>query len=185
MMRQLTGQEMQRLGVESFRAAKKHPIVILLHNIRSMWNVGSIFRTCDAALIEKLVITGYTATPPRTQIDKVALGATETVNWEYISDPLNAIQMLKSNGYQICGLEITDCSKPHYDSSNYIFPTCLILGNEVTGIDNEVLNACDLSVEIPQFGTKHSLNVAVSAGIAVFELVKIYRQSVLSKTDRN
>lgn len=184
-MKQLKGEEMNRLDVEGFRSAQKHPIVILLNNIRSMWNVGSIFRTCDAALIQEIIITGYTAVPPRPQINKVALGATETVNWRYIQDPLDAIKELKEQDYQICGLEITDTSLPHYEQSNYNFPMCLVLGNEVSGIDEDILNACDISVEIPQYGTKHSLNVAVSAGISIFELVKIYRQEFLDKGVRN
>ncbi len=175
-MRQLKGEEMNRLDPDAFKSAPKHPVVVLLNNIRSMWNVGSVFRTSDAALIEKLIITGYTAVPPRPQINKVALGATETVEWEYVASPLDAIADLKARGYQICALEITDNSVPHYQPNTYHFPCCLVLGNEVSGIDEEVLKACDISVEIPQYGTKHSLNVAVSAGIGIFEIVKHARQ---------
>lgn len=171
-LRKLRGEEMGRLSVEEYKSSPKHPVYVLLQNIRSMWNVGSIFRTCDAARIEKLIITGYTATPPRTQIDKVALGATETVDWEFIEDPLEAIRQLKEKGVAVCALEITGNSRNYSSVEKSDFPICLVVGNEVSGIDDEVLAQCDFSLEIPQYGTKHSLNVAVSAGIAVFELVR-------------
>lgn len=171
-LRKLKGEEMGRLSVDDYKSAPKHPVYVMLQNIRSMWNVGSIFRTCDAARIEKIIITGYTATPPRPQIDKVALGATETVAWEYVEDPLIAIDNLKKQGVKICALEITEKSRAYSSVANEEFPICLIVGNEVSGIDDAVLEKCDISLEIPQYGTKHSLNVAVSAGIAVFELVR-------------
>ncbi|NTV46805.1 MAG: RNA methyltransferase [Chlorobiales bacterium] len=171
-LRKLKGEEMGRLSVDEYKASPKHPVYVLLQNIRSMWNVGSIFRTCDAARIEKVIITGYTATPPRPQIEKVALGATETVDWEYSEDPLLAIRQLKAQGVTICALEITEKSRSYSSVAKSEFPLCLVVGNEVSGIDDEVLEQCDFSLEIPQYGTKHSLNVAVSAGIAVFELVR-------------
>jgi 23S rRNA (guanosine2251-2'-O)-methyltransferase len=171
-LRKLNGEEMGRLSVDEYKASPKHPVYVLLQNIRSMWNVGSIFRTCDAARIEKVIITGYTATPPRPQIEKVALGATETVDWEYSEDPLLAIRQLKAQGVTICALEITEKSRSYSSVAKSEFPLCLVVGNEVSGIDDEVLEQCDFSLEIPQYGTKHSLNVAVSAGIAVFELVR-------------
>lgn len=163
---------MGRLSTDEYKSALKHPVYVMLQNIRSMWNVGSIFRTCDAARIEKVIITGYTATPPRPQIDKVALGATETVAWEYIEDPLVAIDKLREKGVKICALEITEKSRNYSSVAKDEFPLCLIVGNEVSGIDDAVLEKCDFSLEIPQYGTKHSLNVAVSAGIAVFELIR-------------
>ncbi|MCS6988619.1 MAG: RNA methyltransferase [Chloroherpetonaceae bacterium] len=163
---------MNRLSPDAFKAAKKFPIRVMLQNLRSMWNVGSIFRSCDAARVEKIIITGYTATPPRKEIDKTALGATEWVEWEYVSNPLDAISRLKAQGVKIAALEIAT-NAVRYDSlSQKDFPLCLVVGNEVTGIDDDVLAACDLALEIPQYGVKHSLNAAVAVGIALFELVK-------------
>ncbi|ACF12630.1 tRNA/rRNA methyltransferase (SpoU) [Chloroherpeton thalassium ATCC 35110] len=175
MLRKLHGSEMGRLEPDAFRESQKHPIYVMFQNIRSMWNVGSIFRTCDAARIQKVIITGYTATPPRPQIDKVALGATETVDWEYVADPLEALADLKDQGVKIAALEITENARNYDELSAEDFPLCLVLGNEVTGIDDEVLQECDFALEIPQYGTKHSLNVAVSAGIAIFEAVRQFR----------
>ncbi len=175
-LRKLSGTEMQRLSPEEFQHAPKHPIYVMLQNIRSMWNVGSIFRTCDAARIEQIIITGYTATPPRKEIEKTALGATETVKWTYFQNPLDAMAWLKAQGVRLCALEITDCNRPYDTVRPDEFPLCLIVGNEVTGIDDEVLAACDFAIEIPQYGVKHSLNVAVAVGIALFELVKIFRR---------
>jgi tRNA G18 (ribose-2'-O)-methylase SpoU len=168
----LRSEEMNRLSPDTFRSAQKFPIYVMLQNIRSMWNVGAIFRSCDAARVEKVIITGYTATPPRKEIDKTALGATEWVAWEYVQNPLDAITRLKSNGVTIAALEITTNSVRYDSLSQQHFPLCLIVGNEVSGIDDEVLAACDLALEIPQYGVKHSLNVAVSVGIALFELIK-------------
>ena len=174
----LRGEEMHRLSPDAFRAAHKFPIYVMLQNIRSMWNVGAIFRSCDAARVEKVIITGYTATPPRKEIDKTALGATEWVAWEYVQNPLDAITHLKSNGVTIAALEITTNSVRYDSLSPQQFPLCLIVGNEVSGIDDDVLAACDLALEIPQYGVKHSLNVAVSVGIALFELIKASQKIV-------
>ncbi|MCS7013531.1 MAG: RNA methyltransferase [Chloroherpetonaceae bacterium] len=175
-LQKLAGAEMMRLSPEEFRLAPKHPIYVLLQNIRSMWNVGSIFRTSDAACIEELIITGYTATPPRKEIEKTALGATETVKWSYCQNPIEAIAMLRAKGVKIAALEIARPSRRYDAVQLEDFPICLVVGNEVTGIDDEVLAACDFALEIPQYGTKHSLNVAVAVGIAVFELVRVWRQ---------
>ncbi len=173
----LRGDEMNRLSPEAFRSAEKFPIYVLLQNIRSMWNVGAIFRTCDATRIQKVIITGYTATPPRKEIDKTALGATEWVAWEYVQNPLEAISRLKSQGVTIAALELTTHSTPYDSLSQKHFPICLIVGNEVSGIDDDVLARCDLSLEIPQYGVKHSLNAAVSVGVALFELIKASRRT--------
>ncbi len=173
----LNGDEIGRLSVDEYRNAEKHPVMIMLHNIRSMYNVGSIFRTADAAGIEKVIITGYTATPPRKEIDKTALGAQETMAWEYHSHPLEVIPAMKESGVVVCGLEITRNSRQYTDVGSCDFPLCLILGNEVHGIDDDVLEQCDHILEIPQYGTKHSLNVSVAAGVALFEMVRIYRQN--------
>ncbi len=176
--RKLHGSEMSRLSAEQYAGIAKHPIVLMLHNIRSMWNVGSMFRTADAAGIEKIILSGYTATPPRKEIEKTALGAQETVVWEYHADPLEAIFCMKKEGIKICGLEITEGSRPYTAMDSGFFPLCLVVGNEVDGLENEVLALCDEVLEIPQYGTKHSLNVAVAAGIALFEMVKVFRNGV-------
>lgn len=175
--RKLKGEEMNRPGAlpEDF---PRHPVYLMLHNIRSMWNVGSMFRTADAAGIEKMIITGYTATPPRKEIDKTALGAQEAVKWEYAADPVEAVMRLKAGGVRICGLEIAEGSRPYTAGGKGGFPVCLIVGNELQGLDDEVLACCDEVLEIPQYGMKHSLNVAVAAGIALFELVRAVRDGM-------
>jgi tRNA G18 (ribose-2'-O)-methylase SpoU len=176
--RKLHGSEMNRLSAEQYGAAPKHPIYLMLHNIRSMWNVGSMFRTADAAGIEKMILSGYTATPPRKEIDKTALGAQECVSWEYQADPLAALTALKNRGVKICGLEITEGSRAYTTMKPGDFPLCLVVGNEVDGLENDVLALCDEVLEIAQYGTKHSLNVAVAAGIALFELVRAIRSTL-------
>jgi len=171
----LRGDEMSRLSVDEYSRTKKHPITVLLHNIRSMYNVGSVFRTADAAGIDRLIITGYTATPPRKEIDKTALGAQESVVWEYYKHPEEIVGVLKDSGVTVCGLEITENSRPYTDIQKDDFPLCLILGNEVDGIDDDVLQFCDHVFEIPQYGTKHSLNVSVAAGVVLYEMVKTFK----------
>ncbi len=176
--RKLPGIEMNRLSAEHYCGSTKHPLVLMLHNIRSMWNVGSMFRTADAAGIEKIILSGYTATPPRKEIEKTALGAQDTVAWEYHADPLEAVKRMKNDGVRICGVEITEGSRPYTTINSSDFPICLIVGNEIDGIEDELLRLCDEVLEIPQYGTKHSLNVAVAAGIVLFELVHVYRRSM-------
>ncbi|CUS77404.1 SpoU rRNA Methylase family protein [Candidatus Kryptonium thompsonii] len=178
-MRKLTPIEIERKRhtIEELKTIERHPIYVLLDNIRSVYNVGSIFRTSDAALIKKLYLTGYTPHPPRKDIEKTALGAIESVPWEYHKNPVDIIKELKEKNVKIIALEITDDSIPYYEIKPEDFPLCLVIGNEITGISDEVLSMCDLAIEIPQFGIKHSLNVAVAYGIAVYELVKIYRTS--------
>jgi 23S rRNA (guanosine2251-2'-O)-methyltransferase len=173
--RKLHGAEMNRLSADGYACTRKHPVSLMLHNIRSMWNVGSMFRTADAAGIEKIILSGYTATPPRKEIDKTALGAQDIVMWEYCADPAEVLKSMKREGTSIFGLEITEGSRPYHQIEKSDFPICLIVGNEVDGLENEVLKSCDGVLEIPQYGTKHSLNVAVAAGIALFELVRILR----------
>ncbi|NTU68646.1 MAG: RNA methyltransferase [Chlorobiaceae bacterium] len=173
--RQLAGDEMGRLSPGSYAGGPRHPVTLVLHNIRSMWNVGAMFRSADAAGIEKIVITGYTATPPRKEIDKVALGAQETVPWEHCVDPFEAVGRLKRAGRRVFGLEIAENSLPYDGLASGDFPAAIIVGNEVEGIGDELLSLCDEVLEIPQYGTKHSLNVAVAAGIAMFECVKAFR----------
>ncbi len=173
--RQLGGEEMGRLSAEAYATARRHPVALVLHNIRSMWNVGAMFRSADAAGIEKIVITGYTATPPRKEIDKVALGAQDTVPWDYFADPVEALGKLKLEGYRLFGLEIAGNSRRYDGLGAEDFPAAIIVGNEVEGIGDELLSRCDDVLEIPQYGTKHSLNVAVAAGIAMFECVRAFR----------
>ncbi|ASQ90287.1 RNA methyltransferase [Prosthecochloris sp. GSB1] len=175
-LRKLQGDEMGRLGVEEYARAGKHPVTLLLHNIRSMYNVGSIFRSADGAGIEKIILTGYTATPPRKEIDKTALGAQDSVEWEYRRHPAEVLVSLKAAGITVCGLEIAENSRKYTDIGPADFPLCLVLGNEVDGIDDDILALCDHAIEIPQYGTKHSLNVSVAAGIALFELVRAFRE---------
>jgi tRNA G18 (ribose-2'-O)-methylase SpoU len=173
--RQLEGHEMQRMSLEEYACSPRHPVTLVLHNIRSMWNVGAMFRSADAAGIEKIVITGYTATPPRKEIDKVALGAQESVCWEHCEDPVEAIRRLKDEGKRVFALEIAENSRTYTAMQAADFPAALLVGNEVDGIDDELLVHCDDVLEIPQYGTKHSLNVAVAAGIALFECVRAFR----------
>lgn len=166
----------ERLTLETAKSIKRHPISVMLYDIRSLYNVGSIFRTCDAALVEKIYITGFTPSPPRPEIDKTALGATDSVPWEYIKNSLKAIEKIKNDGYKVIALELTDKKRLYSSLDSNDYPCCIVLGNEITGIDDEILALCDDAIEIPMFGVKHSLNVSVAAGIAIFEAVKIYRE---------
>ena len=175
--RQLAGEEMGRLAPGDYAASSRHPVTLVLHNIRSMWNVGAMFRTADAAGIDGIVITGYTATPPRKEIDKTALGAQETVSWRHFADPVEAISALKSEGKKIFGLEIAENSRDYTSLTSEEFPLALIVGNEVEGIGDELLEHCDGVIEIPQYGVKHSLNVAVAVGVALFECVRAFREN--------
>ncbi|MCS7229942.1 MAG: RNA methyltransferase [Candidatus Kryptonium sp.] len=181
-MRKLTAFEIEkkRHTLEELKTIERHPIYVLLDNIRSVYNVGSIFRTSDAALIKKLYLTGYTPHPPRKDIEKTALGAIESVPWEYHKNPTDVIRTLKQENVKIVALEITEESIPYWDIKADYFPLCLVIGNEITGISEEVLSMCDLAIEIPQFGIKHSLNVAVAYGIAIYELIRIYRTTYSS-----
>lgn len=173
-MRKLTHEEVgkKRITLDETKKIKRHPVYALADNIRSIYNVGSIFRTSDAALIEKLYLTGYTPYPPRPEIEKVALGSTEAVPWEYIKSPLDAVKKIKEEGIKIVPLEITQNSRDFTEIEASEFPLCLILGNELTGVSNDIIELSDFSIEIPQYGFKHSINVSVAYGIAVMELVR-------------
>ncbi|MGE5364305.1 MAG: RNA methyltransferase [Bacteroidota bacterium] len=166
-----------RNTLETIQSADRMPVYVLLDSIRSNYNVGSIFRTSDGAMIEKLLLCGYTPHPPKKEILKTALGSTESVSWEYVKDPVEAVLKLKSEGVSICALEQTTKSRKYFDLPAQSFPLCMIVGNEVTGVQQPLIDLCDFSLEIPQFGIKQSLNVAVAYGIAVFELRKQYQQS--------
>jgi tRNA G18 (ribose-2'-O)-methylase SpoU len=163
--------DLARKSVDQFRAADKFPLVIVIDKVRSMHNVGSVFRTADAFLISGIALCGYTPQPPHRDIQKTALGATETVNWKHYDDTLQAIHELRSEGYRIFAVEQVEKSIPlHEFSFNNGEKLAIVFGNEVTGVDPEVLSVCDGSIEIPQFGMKHSLNISVAAGIVLWEL---------------
>ena len=166
-------EELNRLTPEQFKSQKKNPIVVVLDNIRSMNNVGSIFRTCDAFNVEKLHLCGITACPPHKEITKTALGATESVDWEYSEDVEQLVRRLKEEGYAILIVEQVDQSQmlDQFSFKQY-GKVALIVGNEVFGVDDRLLPLCDAAIEIPQFGTKHSLNVTIAAGIVIWEATK-------------
>lgn len=171
-MRKLKNSELERLTTEEFKKAGKFPIVIVLDNIRSQNNIGSAFRTGDAFRIESIFLCGITATPPHREIHKTALGAENTVNWKYFDRTIDAINLLKEEGYKIIAVEQAAQSiklqdfKP--DLSEKI---ALIFGNEVDGVDDSIMEIADFCIEIPQFGTKHSLNITVSLGIVIWNIV--------------
>lgn len=173
MNKKLQNEELNRISVDDYQSAKKSPIVIVLDNIRSLNNIGSVFRTADAFLVEKVLLCGITAKPPHRDIQKTALGATESVAWEYYPSTMDAINTLKANGYQIASIEQTENSKmlnnykPEKGSK-----LALVFGNEVSGVEQEVVNHSGIVIEIPQYGTKHSLNISVSVGVVVWDLFK-------------
>ena len=158
-------------SLDVIKQARRCPIAVLLDNVRSLYNVGSIFRTSDAAGIEKIYLCGITGQPPRAEIHKAALGAETSVAWEYFQNPLEIIQKLKSENYRIVILEHTDESHL-YDEVKYQFPLCLVVGHEISGVSDEVIAMADLAIQIPMHGIKQSLNVAVAYGIAIFEIIK-------------
>jgi len=172
-MRKLLNSELERKSVEQFRKSEKSPFIIVLDNVRSQNNVGSIFRTADAFLSEAIYLCGITATPPHREINKTALGATESVTWKYFSKTSEAINELRDSGYRIIGIEQAEGSVELQNMKiNKGEKYALVFGHEVNGVDQEILNLCDHCVEIPQFGTKHSFNIAISVGIVLWELNK-------------
>ncbi len=174
-MRKLQNHELNRLTPEEFRTTQKIPVVVVLDNVRSMNNIGSVFRTADAFLVEKLFLCGITATPPQNEIHKTALGATETVSWEYNADTLHVLINLKKMGYRLLAIEQAENSLKLGSFS--IVPDqklALVFGHEVRGVQQKVIDFCDAVLEIPQFGTKHSINVSVCAGIVLWEISKNY-----------
>ena len=177
LLRKLTHDEIssKRLSVAEMATADRLPIYGMLDNIRSLYNVGSMFRTSDGALVKKLYLTGYTPKPPRKEIEKTALGSTKSVEWEYQSDPMQAIDAMKALGVKVCALEHTTSSKCYFDITATDFPICLVVGNEIAGVSPQVINAADMAIEIPMHGIKQSLNAAVAYGIALFELVRIWK----------
>lgn len=170
-MRKLKNKELNRLNLEEFKNKKKVPIVIILDNVRSAHNVGSVFRTSDAFLIEKIMLCGICPVPPKNEIRKTALGATESVDWQYFNDSTDCIKGLKEKGYTIISIEQADNA---IDLNNYSIEKsrkiALVFGNEVNGVSDKIINLSDSVIEIPQHGTKHSFNVSVSVGIVLWDL---------------
>ncbi|RZN84824.1 MAG: TrmH family RNA methyltransferase [Winogradskyella sp.] len=170
-MRKLKNSELDRLDISEFKQAEKSPIIIILDNIRSLNNIGSVFRTSDAFLIEKIYLCGITAQPPHNDIRKTALGSTETVDWEYSESTLDIVKKLKAQGVKICSIEQAEHAtmlndfKPQSDTK-YAF----VFGNEVKGVAQDVVDASDIVIEIPQYGTKHSLNISVSTGVVIWDV---------------
>jgi tRNA G18 (ribose-2'-O)-methylase SpoU len=177
-MRKLNHEEItaQRVPGHKIAQIERMPVFGMLDNIRSLYNVGSIFRTSDGARVSGLFLCGFTPHPPRKEIDKTALGATSTVPWDYFRDPLEAVAEAKHRGARICVLEHTTESIPYHTVTPDLFPLCLVVGNELTGVSAGVLAEADIAIEIPMFGVKQSLNAAVAYGIAVFELVRIWQE---------
>lgn len=172
-MKKLRTIEMQRLTVEQFREATKLPLVVVLDDVRSMYNVGSVFRTSDAFRVEAVCLCGITSTPPSTEIHKTALGAEDSVSWRYFLSALEAVESLKAEGYEVYSVEQAHGSTmlQHFSPASDK-KYAIVLGNEVKGVHQEVVDASDGCLEIPQFGTKHSMNVSVTAGIVIWHFAQ-------------
>lgn len=172
-MRKLKNSELKRLSVDGFKESEKTPLIVILDNIRSLNNIGSVFRTSDAFLVEKIYLCGITAKPPHKDIHKTALGATETVEWEYTESTVELVEKLKADGVKIASIEQAENAEmlgefKTQEDQKY----AIVFGNEVKGVDQKVVSLSDTVIEIPQFGTKHSLNISVSAGIVIWDLFK-------------
>lgn len=168
----LSMQQLGRISVSEFKQADKTPIAIILDNIRSMNNIGSVFRTADAFCLQKVFLCGITAKPPHREINKTALGATESVDWQYYDNTIDCVKELQKQSYTIIALEQTQNSTMLQNFKITNLPLAIILGNEVEGVAQQVIDMCDDVIEIPQYGTKHSFNVSVSCGITLWELFK-------------
>jgi tRNA G18 (ribose-2'-O)-methylase SpoU len=170
-MRKLRVEEMNRLSVEAFQEVEKNDLIVVLDDIRSMHNVGSVLRTADAFLCKQVILCGITPRPPHREIRKTAIGAEESVDWRYAENAMEAVTLLKNEGYQLLAVEQAEGStslpdfQPQPDAKY-----ALIVGHEIDGVKQEIIDLCDICLEIPQFGTKHSLNVSVATGIAMFHL---------------
>ncbi|UUC46774.1 RNA methyltransferase [Flavobacterium cerinum] len=172
-MRKLANSELERKNISEFKEADKTPVIIILDDIRSLHNIGSVFRTADAFLIEKIYLCGITATPPNKEIHKTALGATDTVVWEYAKDVVEVIGKLKEDNVSVFAIEQVEHSVLLQDftpvkDTRY----ALVFGNEVKGVSQQAINLCEGTIEIPQLGTKHSLNISVSAGIVIWDMFR-------------
>jgi len=171
-MRKIKNEELQRISIDEFKSSDKNPVILILDNIRSLNNVGSAFRTSDAFMVEKIYLCGITGTPPHRDINKTALGATDSVAWEHQKSTLDTVNKLKEEGWNIMSVEQAENSlslekfEPQKDAKY-----CFVFGNEVFGVEQDVMNASDYCLEIPQFGTKHSLNISVSIGVVLWHYV--------------
>lgn len=173
MPRKLKTIEIERISVEEFQQAEKMPLVVVLDNVRSMYNIGSVFRTADAFRVEEVLLCGITATPPSNEIHKTALGAEESVAWQYFKETTDAVAYLKDKGYTLCAIEQCEGSVMLNDFKKEAGRKyAVFMGNEVKGVQQQVIDECDVCIEIPQFGTKHSMNVSVTAGIVMWEMVR-------------
>ncbi|PQB03042.1 RNA methyltransferase [Polaribacter filamentus] len=170
-MRKLKNNELGRISVDEFKTTQKTPLIVVLDNVRSLNNIGSVFRTSDAFLIEKIYLCGICATPPNKDIHKTALGATESVEWDYVEDTLELVEKLKSENVKVLAIEqalnSTKLDK-FYPEKNQKY--AIVMGNEVKGVQQQVVNAADFCIEIPQLGTKHSLNISVTTGVVIWDL---------------
>jgi len=172
-MRKVRTVEMQRLTIEEYREAEKLPLVVVLDDVRSMYNIGSVFRTCDAFRVERIALCGICQTPPSTEIHKTALGAEDAVSWKYYKTALEAVDALKAEGYEVLAVEQVE----HSTKLQHFIPStakryAVVLGNEVKGVHQDVVDACNGCLEIPQRGTKHSMNVSVTAGIVIYKFAE-------------
>ena len=177
-MRKIKNSELNRLSVEGFKAAKKSPLIVILDNVRSLNNVGSIFRSADAFRIQHIYLCGITATPPHKDIQKTALGSTEAVDWSYAKDTLAVVEKLQSVNVKVMAIEQAENAtvlQDFYPNNQSIY--ALVFGHEVKGVNQAVVNQCNGVIEIPQFGTKHSLNIAVSGGVVLWDLFSKMNQS--------
>ena len=172
-MRKLSMDELNRKSVDEFKRSEKIPVIVVMDNIRSMHNVGSVFRTADAFLLEAIYLCGYTAQPPHRDINKTALGATETVAWKHFETTVEAVKALQQNGYKVYAIEQVESSiSLEKFSIRADEKTAVVFGNEVEGVQQEVIALCEGCIEIPQLGMKHSLNISVAAGIVLWEIVR-------------
>ena len=178
-MRKLKNSELNRIDISTFKSIKKTPLIIILNDVRSLNNIGSIFRTSDAFLIEKIYLCGITATPPNRKITKTALGSTETVEWEHCDNIIELLKKLKSNGTKVWSVEQTENStdlKEIKQLENFE-KHALIFGNEINGVDQKVINCSNEIIEIEQYGTKHSLNISIAAGILIWHFFNLLRKN--------
>jgi tRNA G18 (ribose-2'-O)-methylase SpoU len=184
-MRKLSYQEIfaARPTLAELEELERFPLYCLIENVRSLYNVGSIFRTSDAIRLEKLYLTGYTGYPPRKEIDKTALGAVDSVPWKYCKNPLQVVTEIKKQRIQLIALEHTTNSIDFY-AFKYTFPFCLMLGNEVDGLSQEILTQADAAIEIPMYGLKQSLNVSVAYGIVMYHALNCYEKELLNAASR-
>jgi len=174
-IRKLSHFEIPRLDPNELTEHTRHPIRILLHDIRSAHNVGSVLRSADGAFVEEVLLSGFTPGPENKAVIKTALGAHDFTPWRRVADPVEELMRLKEQGYCIAALELTTNSKTIESLAKSQFPLCLVAGNEVDGVADNLLSLCDMALEIPQYGAKQSLNVSVAVGIALFDLVKLFR----------